>query len=80
MGSKPNVSLIHPKADLLAIQQEVATRTVFQTGWNSAISVVHPAELSSETRQTPQSLRLSAIAAMHGIASLLGEAYLWSSP
>jgi len=37
----------------------------------STISVVHPAELSSETQQTPGSLRLSAITAMHGIASSL---------
>ena len=37
----------------------------------STISVVHPAELSSETQQTPGSLRMSAIAAMHGIASSL---------
>jgi len=37
----------------------------------SAISVVHPAELSAETQQTSGSLRMSAIAAMHGIASSL---------
>jgi uncharacterized RmlC-like cupin family protein len=42
-----------------------------QPGSNSAISVVHPAELSSETQQTPGSLRMSAIAAMHGIVSSL---------
>ena len=32
---------------------------------------MHPAELSSETKQTPGSLRLSAIAAMQGIDSSL---------
>jgi uncharacterized RmlC-like cupin family protein len=37
----------------------------------SVISVVHPTELSSDTQQTPGSLRMSAIAAMHGIASSL---------
>jgi uncharacterized RmlC-like cupin family protein len=37
----------------------------------ATISVVHPAELSSETKQTPGSLRLSAIAAMNGIVSSL---------
>jgi uncharacterized RmlC-like cupin family protein len=42
-----------------------------QPGSNSTISVVHPDELSSETQQTSGSLRMSAIAAMHGIASSL---------
>jgi uncharacterized RmlC-like cupin family protein len=37
----------------------------------SAISVVHPDELSSETQQTSGSLRMSAIAAMNGIVSSL---------
>ena len=37
----------------------------------STISVVHPAELSSDTQQTSGSLRMSAIAASHGIASSL---------
>jgi uncharacterized RmlC-like cupin family protein len=37
----------------------------------STISVVHPAELSAETQQTSGSLRMSAIAAMQGIASSL---------
>jgi uncharacterized RmlC-like cupin family protein len=37
----------------------------------STISVVHPDELSSETQQTAGSLRMSAIAAMHGIVSSL---------
>jgi uncharacterized RmlC-like cupin family protein len=37
----------------------------------STISVVRPAELSGATQQTPGSLRMSAIAAHHGIASSL---------
>jgi len=72
MGSKPNHSLTHPIADQVAIQQGVAIRTMSQQpGSNSAISVVHPAELSSETQQTAGSLRISAIAATHGIISSL---------
>jgi uncharacterized RmlC-like cupin family protein len=45
--------------------------TTLQPGSKSTISVVHPDELSNETQQTSGSLRLSAIAAMHGIASSL---------
>jgi uncharacterized RmlC-like cupin family protein len=71
MGSKPNDSIIPPTADQVAIERRVPIRTMFQPGSNSAISVVHPAELSSETQQTPGSLRMSAIAAMHGIVSSL---------
>jgi uncharacterized RmlC-like cupin family protein len=71
MGSKPNVSLIHPIVDRFEIQLGDAIRTVPQPGSNSTISVVHPAELSSETQQTSGSLRMSAIAANHGIASSL---------
>ena len=37
----------------------------------STISVVHPADLNSDTQQTPGSLRMSAIAASHNIASSL---------
>jgi len=37
----------------------------------ATISVVHPAELNSETQQTPGSLRMSAIAASNGIGSSL---------
>jgi uncharacterized RmlC-like cupin family protein len=70
MGSKPNDSLIHPIAEQFAIHRGVALRTS-QSGSNSKISVVHPAELNSETQQTSGSLRLSAIAAMHGIDSSL---------
>lgn len=71
MGSKANDSLIHPIADRFAMQGGVAIRTGPQPGSNSKISVVHPAELSSETQQTSGSLRMSAIAATHGIVSSL---------
>ncbi|WP_433968590.1 cupin domain-containing protein [Tunturiibacter gelidiferens] len=71
MGSKPDNSLFHPIADLIAIQQGVTIRSMSQPGSNSTISVVHPTELSSETQQTPGSLRMSAIATMHGIVSSL---------
>jgi uncharacterized RmlC-like cupin family protein len=71
MESKPNSSLIHPIAGQVAIHQRAAIVTMFQPGSNSAISVAHPAELSSETQQTPGSLRMSAIAATHGIISSL---------
>src|ERR1700733_4592938 len=71
MRSKPNDLLIHPIVDRFAIQRGAAVRTTSQPGSNSTISVVHPTELSSETQQTPGSLRMSAIAAMHGIVSSL---------
>jgi uncharacterized RmlC-like cupin family protein len=71
VGSKPNISLINPIADRSTIERGVAIRTASQPGSNAAISVVHPAELSSGTQQTPGSLRLSAIAASHGIVSSL---------
>ena len=71
MGSKPNNSPIHPIADQVAVPRGVATRTMSQPGSTSTIGIVHPAELSSETQQTPGSLRMSAIAAMHGIVSSL---------
>jgi uncharacterized RmlC-like cupin family protein len=61
MGRKPKDSLF----------QLIADRLASQPGSNSMISVVHPPELSSETQQTPGSLRLSAIAATHGIVSSL---------
>ena len=70
MRSKPNDSLIHPIADRLVIQRGAAVSTISQPG-SKSISVVHAAELSSETQQTPGSLRLSAIAATHGISSSL---------
>src|ERR1700721_2204755 len=71
MGSQPNQSPVEPIADQIAIQGGIALRATSQPGSNSTISVVHPAEMSSETQQTPGSLRLSAMAAMHGIASSL---------
>jgi uncharacterized RmlC-like cupin family protein len=71
MGSKPNDSLTRPVADWFAMQGEVAVRKGSRPGSNSMISVVRPAELSSETQQTPGSLRMSAIAAMQGIVSSL---------
>jgi uncharacterized RmlC-like cupin family protein len=71
MGSQPNQSPVHPIADQIAIQRRVALRAKSQPGSNSTISVVHPAEMSSETQQTPGSLRLSAIAAMHGVVCSL---------
>jgi len=71
MRSKSNVSLIHPMARRPAIQRQVTIRKVSQQKSNSAIGVVHAAELSSETQQTPGSLRLAAIAAMNGVVSSL---------
>ena len=71
MGTQFNQSPVHPIADQIAIQRGVALRATPQPGSDSTISVVHPAEMSSETQQTPGSLRLSAIAAMHGIISSL---------
>jgi len=71
MGSTPNDSLTHPIADRPAIQGGIAIRKEFRPGSNSMISVVHPAELSGETQQTPGSLRMSAIAATQGIVSSL---------
>jgi uncharacterized RmlC-like cupin family protein len=71
MGSKLNDSLIHPIADQVAMPREPAIRTMSQPRSNLVISVVHPPELSSETQQTPGSLRMSAIAAMQGITSSL---------
>jgi len=71
MGNKPNDSLIHTIAGQVETQPGVAIGTMSQPELNSAISVVHPAEQSSETQQTPGSLRMSAIAAMHGIVSSL---------
>lgn len=49
----------------------LATRPASQPKSDLAIDIVHPAELSTETQQTPGSLRMSAIAAMHGIVSQL---------
>jgi uncharacterized RmlC-like cupin family protein len=71
LESKSNDSLIRPINDRLAMAEGVDIRKGSQSRSNSMISVVHPAELSNETRQTPGSLRLSAVAAMQGIVSSL---------
>jgi uncharacterized RmlC-like cupin family protein len=71
MGSKSNNSHTRPIADPFGVQGGVTIRTRSQPESNSMISIVHPAELSSETQQTPGSLRMSAIAAMQGIVSSL---------
>jgi hypothetical protein len=73
MGNKPNDWLIHPIADWFAI------RTRSQPGSNSTISVVHPAELSTETQQTSGSLRMSAITQCMVLPPPCGQAYLWLS-
>lgn len=64
MAIRSGNSLISPTAGF-------AIRTATQRESNSAIRIVHPAELSTETQQTSGSLRMSAITAMHGIASSL---------
>jgi uncharacterized RmlC-like cupin family protein len=56
---------------VFAIQEGAVMPLLSQIGSHSTISVVHPAELSAETQQTSGSLRMSAIAAMHGIVSAL---------
>jgi uncharacterized RmlC-like cupin family protein len=72
MGDKPNDSLVHSIViDVFAMQGEIAMRGLSEPKAPSTISVVHRAELSSETQQTSGSLRLSAIAAVNGIASSL---------
>jgi uncharacterized RmlC-like cupin family protein len=69
----PNNSDIHPITDCCVRDSrgERATRGLSEPTTQSTIIIVHPGELSSETRQTPGSLRLSAIPAMHGITSSL---------
>lgn len=42
-----------------------------QSGLSPTISVVRPEEFSTETAQTSESVRMSAISAMHGIVSSL---------
>jgi uncharacterized RmlC-like cupin family protein len=80
MGNKFDDRLVHPTAndDVFAIQGEITMPRLSrpkaqatEANAPSTISVVHPAELSSETQQTPGSLRMSAIAAMQGIISSL---------
>jgi uncharacterized RmlC-like cupin family protein len=53
------------------MQGEITMHGLSEPITQSTISVVHPTELSSETQQTSGSLRMSAIAAMNGIASSL---------
>jgi uncharacterized RmlC-like cupin family protein len=53
------------------MQEEIAMRGLSEPKTQSTISVVRPTELSSETQQTSGSLRMSAIAAINGIASSL---------
>ena len=67
MGSKPT-DLV---ADRFSAVGRSAIRKGSRPGPDSKISIVRPAELSHETQQTSGSLRMSAIAAMHGIASSL---------
>ncbi|HMH13643.1 MAG TPA: cupin domain-containing protein [Edaphobacter sp.] len=70
MGSKPNDSLVHPiAAEDVRDLSEIPVRGFSEPKAQSTIRVVHPAELSTETPQTPGSLRMSAIAATHGIVS-----------
>jgi uncharacterized RmlC-like cupin family protein len=71
MRGNPNDSLIHSVAERFAMQGGVPTRKECPSRSNAMISVVHPTGLSSETQQTSGSLRMSAIAAMNGIASSL---------
>lgn len=71
MESKPNDLPTRPVADWFAKRGGSATRRESRPGLDSTISVVHPAGLSNETQQTSGSLRMSAIAAMHGIVSSL---------
>jgi uncharacterized RmlC-like cupin family protein len=71
MASKLNESLTRPIAFPVGVQEGVDIRMGSQPESNSTISVVHPAELSTETQQTSGSLRMSAIASMHGIDSSL---------
>ena len=74
MGNISNNLLVHPMADRsVRDAMEIAMRELSETKAQPMISVVHPAELSSETQQTPGSRRLCAIAAMHGIVSSLWE-------
>src|SRR5260370_29821147 len=51
------------------MQRKIAMRRLSEPKAQSTINVVHPAELSDETQQTSGSLRMSAIAATHGIVS-----------
>jgi hypothetical protein len=70
MGNISNDSLVHPiAAEYVRDLSEIAVCGLSKLKAQSTIRVVHPAELSTETQQTPGSLRMSAIAATHGIVS-----------
>jgi len=72
MGNIPTDSLVHPiAAEYVRDSSEMAVHGFSEPKTQSTIRVVHPAELSTETQQTPGSLRMSAIATMHGIVSSL---------
>jgi len=72
MGNISNDSLVHPiAAEYVRDSSEIAMRGLSEPKAQSTISVVHPSELSSETWQTPGSLRMAAIAAVNGIVSSL---------
>jgi uncharacterized RmlC-like cupin family protein len=71
MASKLDDSHTPPIAYPAVMQEEAAIQMGSQHQLISAIRVVRPAELSSETQQTSGSLRMSAIAAMNGIVSSL---------
>jgi len=71
MGSKSNELPTRLVTDRFAMQGVIAVRSESRPDWDSTISIVHPAGLSNETRQTSGSARMSAIAAMHGIVSSL---------
>jgi hypothetical protein len=79
MGSKSNNSHTRPIADPFGVQGGVTIRTRSQPESNSMISIVHPAELSSETQQTPGSLRMSAMRQCKASSPHYGRAYLWLS-
>jgi hypothetical protein len=56
MGNISNDLLVHPMADRSVRDAiEIAMRGLSEPKVQSTISVVHPAELSSETQQTPGS-------------------------
>jgi len=72
MGNKPNDPLVHTITGRCVVTQgEMAMHGLSEPKTQSTISVVHPTELSRDTQQTSGSLRMSAIAASHGIASSL---------
>ena len=72
MGNKPDDWLVQSIVDRRVRHGGgIAMPGLSEPEAQSTISVVHPAELSSETQQTSGSLRMSAVAAVHGINSSL---------